>query len=79
MVSKRTDIHGVSSARIVNPFLFADEIKMFLKKKCFELNCQACNYLFNVNNGNTRALCEVFSKLTIKDTRTTSFTSFRCI
>ena len=35
MVSKRTDIHGVSSARIVNPFLFADEIKMFLKKKMF--------------------------------------------
>ena len=35
----------------------------------------AGNYMFKVNNRNTRIRCEIFSKLKNKDTRTTSLTS----
>ena len=35
-------------------------------------------YLFKVNNRNTRKKCEISSKLTTKNTRTTSMTSFCC-
>ena len=34
--------------------------------------------MFKVNNRNTRKWCEICSKLTIKNTRTTSMTSFWC-
>ena len=36
----------------------------------------ACIYLLKVNNGNTRTICEICSKLTIKGFRMISVTSF---
>ena len=44
------------------------------RKKWWNEN-QANIYLFKVNNRNTRKRCEICSKLTIKNTRTTSLTS----
>ena len=35
-------------------------------------------YMFKVNNANTRATCEIYSKLTIK-TRTTSMTKIKLL
>ena len=32
------------------------------------IDFQACNYMFKVNNRNTRTKCEICSKLTIKTT-----------
>ena len=46
---------------------------------CVDLGSYPVNiYLFNADNGNTRKSCEICSKLTIKNTRTTSITSFHC-
>ena len=34
--------------------------------KCLRIHCPAGNYMFQVNNRNTRTRCEICSKLTIK-------------
>ena len=39
----------------------------------------AGRHMFKVNNINTTSRCEICSKLTIKDTRTTQMVSFWCL
>ena len=43
-----------------------------------EITCPANIYLFKFNNKNTRKSCEIWSKLTIKTAKMTSFWFFYC-